>query len=223
MNDVSRRFQGSEFIEVVEGGYYNKGTEQHALLHDEDGMPKTERLPMKSQEVAPPVDEVKQAADEAAKAAQEAAKVAAEASQNLMKGLSSFGGGFLGGGKQQKSGGGGLLGGFGFGGAPSATTKPAQNQSKPAATNLKGAQTKPLKTPGPKVETKVVRKEITAENLERKPFTANMTSRQRWYWSFRMIQQVNVRFVALLFHPFSGTKIFVYNISFQVHTYVHNS
>merc|ERR1711997_807114 len=31
----------------------------------------------------------------------------------------------------------------------------------------------------------------TAEDLEKKLFTANMNSRQRWYWSFRMIQQIS--------------------------------
>ena len=96
MNEVSTRFHGKDFIEVREGGYYDSGQEQHALLHDEDGMPRNERIPLKPQEA--PSDEVKQAADEAAKAAQEAAKAAAEASQNIMKGISSFGGGVLGGG-----------------------------------------------------------------------------------------------------------------------------
>ena len=198
MNDVSTRFQGKGFIEVVEGGYYDKGQEQHALFHDEDGMPKHNRTPMKSNEAAPPKDDVKQAADEAAKAAQEAAKVAAEASQNIMQGISSFGGGLFGGGKQQKSGGGGLLGGFGFGGGPAASAKPAQNQSKTAKVISKTAvndkkvdQTKPVKAAEPKLDTILSHKEITEEDLERKPFTANMTSRQRWYWSFRMIQQVN--------------------------------
>ena len=95
MNEVSTRFHGKDFIEVREGGYYDSGQEQHALLHDEDGMPRNERIPLKPQEA--PSDEVKQAADEAAKAAQEAAKAAAEASQSLMKGL----GGLFGGGQKQ--------------------------------------------------------------------------------------------------------------------------
>ena len=186
MNEVSTRFHGKDFIEVREGGYYDSGQEQHALLHDEDGMPRNERIPLKPQEA--PSDEVKQAADEAAKAAQEAAKAAAEASQNIMKGISSFGGGFLGGGKQQKSGGGGLLGGFGFGSTPSAQPKSAQKQTKVPANNQKTTQ---IKTE-PKKVIKPVPKAITAEDLEKKPFTASMTSRQRWYWSFRMIQQVIV-------------------------------
>ena len=185
MNEVSTRFHGKDFIEVMEGGYYDSGQEQHSLLHDEDGMPKHDRPPLKSQEA--PSDEMKQAADEAAKAAQEAAKAAAEASQNLMKGFSSFGGGFLGGGKQQKSGGGGILGGFGFGGTPAAPAKPAQKQQAKAPVNNQKATQKKTE---PKKDSKPVPKAITAEDLEKKPFTAAMTSRQRWYWSFRMIQQV---------------------------------
>ena len=187
MNEVSTRFHGKDFIEVMEGGYYDSGQEQHSLLHDEDGMPRNERPKLKAQ--PDPADEAKKAADEAAKAAQEAAKAAAEASQNMMKGISSFGGGFLGGGgggKQQKSGGGGLFGGFGFGGAPAAPAKPAQKQqSKAPVNNQKPNQikTEPKKAIVPK-------KVVTAEDLEKKPFTANMNSRQRWYWSFRMIQQV---------------------------------
>ena len=188
MNEVSTRFHGKDFIEVMEGGYYDSGQEQHSLLHDEDGMRKDARPALKSQEA--PSDEMKQAADEAAKAAQEAAKAAAEASQNLMKGFSSFGGGFLGGGnKQQKSGGGGLLGGFGFGSTPAAPAKPAQKQqAKVPVNNQKVTQQKTE----PKKVIKPVPKAITAEDLEKKPFTAAMTSRQRWYWSFRMIQQVKL-------------------------------
>ena len=193
MNDVSTRFHGKDFIEVMEGGYYDSGQEQHSQLHDEDGMPRNQRPPLKP-EVAP-VDEAKQAADEAAKAAQEAAKAAAEASQNIMKGISSFGGGFLGGGKQQNSKGGGLLGGFGFGGTPAATTKPAQKQQPKASVNTQ--RTTQIKTDPKKQVPKAIIP--TKEDLEKKPFTAAMTNRQRWYWSFRMIQQVKViRFFALL-------------------------
>ena len=179
----------------MEGGYYDSGQEQHAQFHDEDGMPKNQRPTLKPQ--VAPVDEAKKTADEAAKAAQEAAKAAAEASQNIMKGISSFGGGFLGGGKQQKSGGGGLLGGFGFGSTPSANTKPAQKQQSKAPVNTQ--KTTQIKT-DPNKHTKPVPKAIipTEQDLEKKPFTAAMSNRQRWYWSFRMIQQVNViRFFVL--------------------------
>ena len=154
-------------------------------------MPKSASRPLKSEEAAPSVDEVKQAADEAAKAAQDAAKAAAEASQNIIKGLSSFGGGFLGGGKQQKSGGGGLLGGFGFGGGASVPTKTAQKQSKTAVNSVKPAQTKPIKPTEKDSKTKVSAKEISAEELAMKPYTAKMTPRERWFWSYRMIPQVN--------------------------------
>ena len=203
MNEVSTRFHGKDFIEVMEGGYYNSAQEEHALLHDEDGMPKNKQAAVKSQEA--PSDEVKQAADEAAKAAQEAAKAAAEASQNIMKGISSFGGGFLGGGKQQKSGGGGLLGGFGFGSTTPSPAKAAQKQPKVPVNNQKAPQVKT----DPKKDTKPVPKAITAEDLERKPFTASMSSRQRWYWSFRMIQQVIViSFFALLLRHFLLARYF---------------
>ena len=148
-------------------------------------MPKTASRPLESSA------EVKQAADEATKAAQEAAKAAAEASQNIMKGLSSFGGGFLGGGKQQKSGSGGLLGGFGFGGGTPAPTQTAQKQSKPVTNSVKPAQTKPTKATQKDPKAKVSAKEITAEDLAKKPYTAKMTPRERWFWSYRMIQQVN--------------------------------
>ena len=74
MNEVSTRFHGKDFIEVREGGYYDSGQEQHAILHDEDGMPRNQRIAQKSQ--VPPANEAKQAADEAAKAAQEAAEKA---------------------------------------------------------------------------------------------------------------------------------------------------
>ena len=67
MNEVSTRFHGKDFIEVMEGGYYDSGQEQHSLLHDEDGMPRNERPKLKAQ--PDPADEAKKAADEAAKAA----------------------------------------------------------------------------------------------------------------------------------------------------------
>ena len=86
----------------------------------------TEPPPLKqqTQQQPPEVDEMKQAADEAAKAAQEAAKAAAEASQSLMKGLSSFGGGF----------------GFGFGGKQASTKKPPQQKQAQNQTVMKQGQ-----------------------------------------------------------------------------------
>ncbi|XP_071749704.1 uncharacterized protein unc-13 isoform X2 [Lepeophtheirus salmonis] len=69
-------------------------------------------------------NEAKAAAAEAKAAADEAAKVAAEASKNIMKGISSFGGGLLSGSSDNKKGGEkNFLGGFGFGSSSSNSQK----------------------------------------------------------------------------------------------------
>lgn len=106
--------------------------------------------------------EVKAAADEATKAAQEAAKAAKEASASLAKGFASFG--FGGGNKDKKQSAGGLLGGL-VKAASNAVAEPAPVVAKPK-----------VKPQDPKFP---------------KPYTLNMTAKQRWQWAYRRIVQVD--------------------------------
>ena len=139
-----------------------------------------QQVPQKPQPNQAQKDEVKAAADEAAKAAQEAAKAAKEASQSLAKGFASFG---FGGGNKKQSG--GLFGGL----MKAATVEPPKPQQvngvKPAAAIKKEPPKPQVKPQDPKFL---------------KPYTNNMTAKQRWHWAHRRIVQVfGLAYVEILF------------------------
>ena len=117
--------------------------------------------------------EVQAAKDEAAKAAQEAAKAAKEASKGLFKGLTSFGGNVKNQAQQQQQqaqgkGGGGLFGGI----MKAAASTAAQAATGPEPPKPKQPVLKPQNPNFPK------------------PYTNNMTAKQRWQWAYRRIVQV---------------------------------
>ena len=117
--------------------------------------------------------EVQAAKDEAAKAAQEAAKAAKEASKGLFKGLTSFGGNVKNQAQQQQAqGGGGLFGGI----MKAAASTAAQAATGPEPPKPKQPVLKPQNPNFPK------------------PYTNNMTAKQRWQWAYRRIVQVKKRY-----------------------------
>ena len=138
-----------------------------------------QKLPLNNQQKPKTPHEVQAAKDEAQKAAQEAAKAAKEASKGLFKGLTSFGGNVKNQAQAQQQaqaqkgkagGGGGLFGGI----------------MKAAASTAAQAATGQPEPPKPKP----VLKKPQNPNFP-KPYTNNMTAKQRWQWAYRRIVQVN--------------------------------
>lgn len=166
----------AEYAEAVKQGYYDEDGNwiYYETEYPEETVPeppKQPQVPQQNQQQQPKPqqqqqinkDEVKA---EAAKAAQEAAKAASEAKDSLVKGLTGFG---FGGGsnkKQSSGGGGGFLGGL----------------MKAAATIEPVAAPAKKEPPKPKVKAQ--------DPKFPKPYTNNMTAKQRWQWAYRRIVQV---------------------------------
>jgi hypothetical protein len=186
-DDVAALVEEAEYAEAVNEGYYDEDG-NWVYYEEEAGYDAIQEKPEEfvpqppvpkvapAHKVKSDKDEVKAAADEAAKAAGEAAKAAAAASQNIVKGLSSFGFGFgssSSGSSQQKQGSVKQSSGFSLGGLMKSATPQQQPQKQPPKPKLKHQDPNYLK-----------------------PFTNNMTAKQRWVWANRRIVQVTSSLMA---------------------------